>query len=135
MSRTGEPAADVEPPADYYRRILRTIKARCDGLSKLTPNEGSIDALAAEALSRERSNGPTIDRLEAEVARLRGELVDQDMLRRELGLVKAELAENKRAATEAQAQLDAVLGTVRKADTIAARLERTIKTMFNRRRG
>lgn len=97
--RSGEPLAQVEPEADYYRRQIRSIEHVMNELDAHNTLAGDgptgVDANAitrflaelrivtSEALRRPRSNGDAIDRLERELAELRADLIDYGILKRD----------------------------------------------------
>ena len=87
--RSSEPLAQVEPESDYYRRQIRRIDHAINqfdlgGTSRLAGKcLSTIRAVVAESLRRPRSNGEAVDRLELELAKLRGDLIDYGILQRD----------------------------------------------------
>lgn len=87
--QSSESLAQVEPEADYYRRQIRRIEhATIDlenGHQDLDDHQiiARVRTIAAECLRRPRSNGEKFDRLERELAELRADIIDYDILRRD----------------------------------------------------
>lgn len=91
QTRSPEPLAQVEPEADYFRRTMRTIRHWLDELDLSGASQevrdktlNDIRLRTVEALNRPRSNGKAIDRLERELAELRGKIIDFDIVAQEL---------------------------------------------------
>lgn len=88
--RSGEPLAQVEPEADYYRRQMRRIEHAMSELDAADLNKRAVGQalrqvrlVTSEALRRPRSNGDAIDRLDRELAELRADLIDYGILKRD----------------------------------------------------